>query len=600
MPRRSGLAGLVFDIDGTLLDSNELHARAWEEAFREFGKRIPVAKIRPHIGKGGDLLVPDLLNAAEMRDFGKKVQNARKALFRKKYLPRAHPFPGIRESFERLRERGIPIVLASSSNENEVAAFVEILDVEDLVDDTTSSSDAEFSKPVPEIFSAALDKIRAPKSRTAIVGDTPYDILRPIAPRRRSPRCAAGAFPKNRSRRRSGSSTTFPISRGGSKRSMSISAAERLDRMTDEAREVHRRAIIVDGHCDTPFRLKRHEIGLGDADPTAHVTLRSLEESGLTASFFAAYVPPYYAGRGSRAFADRMIDIIERETARYPERLLAASDTAAIRRAKESGRTAILIGIEGGHAIEDSIETLEHFAARGVRYLTLTHVNTNNWADSSTDDARHGGLSRFGREVVRAMNRLGVIVDISHVADTTFYHALETSSVPVIASHSSCRELTDHPRNLSDAMLRDLAQARGVCMINFYSAFINQKVADVVRAVSRSSGRKLPASGEELPDDRADWAAFREWYDSLDAPAARLDDVLDHIVHAAEVAGADSVGIGSDFDGVPALPEELSSIDALPLLTEAMLQRGFHADEVEKVLGGNFMRVFGEVEAGAR
>lgn len=382
---------------------------------------------------------------------------------------------------------------------------------------------------------------------------------------------------------------------------MTTSIGERLDRIPDETREIHGSAVIVDGHCDTPFRLKRHRLGIADPDRTAHVDLRMLLESGITASFFAAYVPPYYENRGAAAFADLMIDIIEREAGRHPRELLLGRAAGHIRDAKRSGRVALMIGIEGGHAIEDSIETLERFHDRGVRYLTLTHVNTNNWADSSTDVQRHGGLTPFGKDVVRAMNRLGMIVDISHVADTTFYAALETSSVPVIASHSSCRALTPHPRNLTDEMLRDLAQARGICMINFYAAFINHEVAAMLKAATpRGDARKKVGPNEEMPDDRTDWAGFCEWFESIGAPAATLDDVVDHIVHAAEVAGAESVGIGSDFDGVPALPLELGDARALPLLTDAMLRRGFHAKEVAAILGGNFMRVFDAVEAGKK
>ncbi|MFN2441449.1 MAG: dipeptidase [Thermoanaerobaculia bacterium] len=382
---------------------------------------------------------------------------------------------------------------------------------------------------------------------------------------------------------------------------MSISAAERMSQVRPETLEIHRRAIIVDGHCDTPYRLKRHQIGVADPDRSAQVTLESLVESGMTASFFAAYVPPFYADRGAAAFADTLIDIIQREASLHPTALLAGRSVSDIRRAKELGKVALMTGIEGGHAIEDSLEKLEAFYARGVRYMTLTHANTNNWADSSTDEPRHGGLSSFGREVVATMNRLGMMVDISHVADTTFYHSLETSSVPVIASHSSCRALTPHPRNLSDAMLRDLAQVGGVCMINFYSGFINRTVAEVVRgAVPRHDADQRPGPNEEIPDDREDWASFQAWYGSLACPEATLTDVLDHIVHAAEVAGVQTVGIGSDYDGVPALPAEIADIRTLPLLTEGLLDRGFHPGEVEAILGGNLMRVFGEVEKGRR
>ncbi|MEO8217143.1 MAG: dipeptidase [Acidobacteriota bacterium] len=364
---------------------------------------------------------------------------------------------------------------------------------------------------------------------------------------------------------------------------------------------VHQRSIIVDGHCDTPYRLKRRSSHIDEPDPTAQVSLQTLQESGITASFFAAYVPPFYAGRGAAKFAHSLIDIIETEVARNSGALELVTDSTGIRQVKARGEVGLMIGVEGGHAIEDSLEILSDLYGRGARYLTLTHVNTNNWADSSGGEARHGGLTSFGREVVSAMNRMGMIVDISHVADTTFYQALEASSVPVIASHSSCRKLASHPRNLTDDMLKDLASAGGVCMINFFSAFINDDAARaMLQAGKRSSGRKTASEFEELPDDRIDWDSFVTWFGALGAPSGTLDQVADHIVHAASVAGVQSVGIGSDFDGVPMLPEGLENASCLPFLTARLLERGFQAEEIELILGGNFMRVFESVERGKR
>lgn len=367
------------------------------------------------------------------------------------------------------------------------------------------------------------------------------------------------------------------------------------------AQEIHDKAIVVDGHCDTPYRLKRQGIGLADASSEAQVDLQRLLDSGITASFFVSYVPPFYENRGAADFARGLIELIYREVKRHPEALTLVTDCAGIRRAKQQDKVGILIGVEGGHAIEDSLEILEEFYESGARYLTLTHVNTNNWADSSGDEPRHNGLTDFGRQVVRTMNDLGMIVDISHVADTTFYHALVTSRAPVIASHSSCRALTRHPRNLTDSMLRDLAAAGGLCMINFYTAFVNDQVAQKLLAADPGPrGRAAPGEIEELPDDRLHWEDFRRWYEQQQMPPSTLDDVLDHIVHAAEVAGVDSVGIGSDFDGVPALPQGLTDIAHLPALTLRLLQRGFHEEEVEKILGGNFLRLFAAVEVAAR
>ena len=229
-------------------------------------------------------------------------------------------------------------------------------------------------------------------------------------------------------------------------------------------------------------------------------------------------------------------------------------------------------------------------------------MNTNNWCDSSGDGGRHGGLTDFGRTVVRTMNDLGMIVDISHVSDQAYYHVLETTRVPVVATHSSCRALCRHPRNMTDDMLRELARNGGVCMINFFSAFVNDDVAQVIMNAGKRPRKKDEMAGtggtEELPDDRVDWDSYLKWFQTLGCPTATLDEVADHIIHAATVAGPEHVGIGSDFDGVPALPVELQTAASLPRLTERLLQRNVSEDEIEKILGGNFMRVFESIEAG--
>ena len=360
---------------------------------------------------------------------------------------------------------------------------------------------------------------------------------------------------------------------------------------------VHRRAIIVDGHCDTPYRMLRHNVHLDEHDTEAQADLRSLLDGGVTASFFAAYVPPFYANRGALDFANRAIDLILAETARRPDVLVHSTDAAGIRAAKAAGKTAIMIGVEGGHAIEDSLDTLRALYDRGARYMTLTHVNTNNWCDSSGDAGRHGGLTDFGRDVVRTMNDLGMIVDVSHISDKAFYHVLETTRVPVVATHSSCRALCRHPRNMTDDMLRDLAKNGGVCMINFFSAFLRDDVAQVIMAAQK---RVRPPQGlggtEELPNDSTDWDEYLVWFNSLGCPTAELDDAADHIVHAAEVAGVEHVGIGSDFDGVPALPRGLQTAASLPALTARLLERGMSENDVEKILGANFLRVFEIIE----
>ena len=377
---------------------------------------------------------------------------------------------------------------------------------------------------------------------------------------------------------------------------MSISANEPV---TANAAEVHRRAIIVDGHCDTPYRLLRHNVHLDQHDTEAQLDLRTLQESGITASFFAAYVPGFYVGRGAAAFAYRLIELIKSETKRKPQMLRFCTDSAGIRQAKKDGRIGIMIGVEGGHAIEDSLDILRDFYAHGARYMTLTHVNTNNWCDSSGDAARHNGLTSFGRDVVKTMNDIGMIVDISHVSDKAYYDVLGTTRVPVVATHSSCRALCRHPRNMTDQMLRDLARNGGVCMINFFSAFVNDAVAEVVMHAQKRPRRTEDGGTEEMPNDATDWDSYLKWFNTLGCPKATLDDVIAHIMHAVEVAGIDHVGIGSDFDGVPALPDGLQTAAALPSITEKLMERGVSAAEVEKILGGNFMRVFAEIEKGA-
>jgi membrane dipeptidase len=364
--------------------------------------------------------------------------------------------------------------------------------------------------------------------------------------------------------------------------------------------DVHRRAIIIDGHCDTPYRLFRHNVHLDEHDPEAQADLKTLQESGITASFFVSYVPPAYANRGAANFARKLIDVIHGEASRRADAVSLVTDSAGIRAAKRDGKLALMIGVEGGHAIEDSLDILREFYDRGTRYMTLTHVNTNNWCDSSGDAERHGGLTDFGRTVVRTMNDLGMIVDVSHISDKAFFHVIETSRGPVVATHSSCRALCRHPRNMTDDMLRALAKNGGVCMINFFSAFISDAVAEVTMHAAKRDKMERPPSGtggtEEMPDDRTDWDAFLKWFESLGSPAATLDQVADHVFHAAEVAGIDHVGIGSDFDGVPALPNGLTDASMLPSLTACLLERGMSEGDVEKVLGGNFMRVFEEVE----
>ncbi len=326
------------------------------------------------------------------------------------------------------------------------------------------------------------------------------------------------------------------------------------DPLWARALALHFDALVMDGHIDTPSLMLDGGYALGDRHDaaTSHVDLPRMVEGGLDAPFFSIYVSRAYGERRDateRALA--MIDAVDEQVAALPGAEMARS-ADDVRRITRGGRKAILLGLEGGHALRGRVDILEALAARGVRYVTLTHSNTNSFADASTDSARWGGLNETGRELVRAMNRLGVVVDLSHVSDSTFYDALGVTTAPVMLSHSSAGALFAHPRNVSDDMLRALARNGGVVMINFYATY-------------------------------------------LGAGRVTVETVLDQIEHAARVAGVDHVGLGSDFDGVDRLPEGLEDATRLPWITYGLLRRGWAEADVRKVLGLNALRVLDAV-----
>ncbi|MCG3143976.1 MAG: hypothetical protein HONDAALG_01358 [Gammaproteobacteria bacterium] len=366
----------------------------------------------------------------------------------------------------------------------------------------------------------------------------------------------------------------------------SLFSTEESQPITDDAKlrersaKLHREAIVVDTHNDvtSPITDEGFDLGARDTSGKIQTDIPRMKEGGLGAEFFAIYVAAKYAKEGGAARrAMDMIDGVYEQARRHPESLEMAFTSNDIRRIHKSGRVAALMGIEGGHAIEDSLSALRQFYRLGVRYMTLTHTNTNNWADSAGGignpaEKRHGGLSDFGREVVREMNRMGMMVDISHVADDTFQDVIETSQAPVIASHSSCRALTNVPRNMTDDMLKALAKNRGVVMINFYNGFINTEYA--------KPGMPAPAK----PADKA-----------------TMEMLMQHFEHAIKVAGIDHVGIGSDFDGIDGLsPAGMEDVSKLPTITYELLKRGYSDADVKKVLGENLLRVMAEVEGVAR
>ncbi|WP_084696248.1 dipeptidase [Salisaeta longa] len=365
------------------------------------------------------------------------------------------------------------------------------------------------------------------------------------------------------------------------------------DSLWATALRIHYRALVLDGHLDTPTRMhdENYRFAQRHTAYRAHVDRPRMADGGLDAAFFAAYVAPYY-GNGARAVgrARAVLRTIKQQVRAVPTRAALATTAADVRRIARSGRTAVLLGLEGGHALAGSVDTLRAFARAGIRYVTLTHINTNGWADSAQDAPRHGGLNARGVRMVQAMNDLGVLVDLAHASDATFYDALRASRAPVLVSHSACRRLVPTARNVSDDQLRALARNGGVLMINFFDALVNPALTADVFAAARARLKRQGRSLAYLWD--AVYAIKRE----RNLPGATLRDVVDHIDHAVRVAGIDHVGLGSDFDGVFDLPRGLDDVTRLPWITYALLKRGYAARDIYKILGGNALRVLRQAE----
>jgi membrane dipeptidase len=367
-------------------------------------------------------------------------------------------------------------------------------------------------------------------------------------------------------------------------------------------------AIVVDTHEDVPERLGNKWVDIGIRQKTGHVDISRLIEGGVTNPFFAAYVPAEFAAKGGSAKkALELIELIHRLVESHPE-LVFADSPEAVRAAKKSHKIAVSIGIEGGHAIEDSLGALAAFYRLGVRYMTLTHTNTNHWADSSgsffqyTFDPKkyavHNGLTDFGREVVLEMNRLGMLVDVSHVSDKTAADAIAVSKAPVFASHSSCRALADMPRDVTDEEIRAVAAKGGVIMINFSSTFLDQKVVDDYKAKKAALAPRVAKLSEQFLDDpqKRD-AEIAKLVDAIVTVPAPWTEVVDHIEHVMKVGGPQAVGLGTDFDGMPNPPQGLEDVSKLPIVTEELLRRGHSESEVRGVLGENFLKFWERVEA---
>ncbi|HKP47633.1 MAG TPA: membrane dipeptidase, partial [Pyrinomonadaceae bacterium] len=331
-------------------------------------------------------------------------------------------------------------------------------------------------------------------------------------------------------------------------------------------------------------------------------SLERMKQGGLCAEFFSLYVRPWYVDHGGAARRTLdMIDSVYRAVERHPNELMLATSAADIRRAKKQKKIAALMGIEGGHAIEDSLATLREFHRLGVRYMTLTWNNTNDWADARGDN-KHNGLTGFGKDVVREMNRLGMLVDVSHVSDKTMSDALDVSTAPIIASHSSARALSNVPRNIPDELLKRIAKNGGVIQVNFYTYFLD---AATVGPQGEAREKKLKQQQDALNQKyKDDPERLAEESDKLEAanplPPFSISKLIDHIDHIVKVAGIDHVGLGADFDGAIDMPDDARDVSMLPNVTYELLKRGYSEKDIRKILGENFLRVFAQAEQVAR
>jgi membrane dipeptidase len=356
-----------------------------------------------------------------------------------------------------------------------------------------------------------------------------------------------------------------------------------------QARAIHAASIGVDSHIDTAQRILIENLDISKRQSTGHVDIPRLKEGGVRAPFFALWVPVYYKGSEAVRRTLQLHDAMLKVFAAHPGQIAQARNAAEIESVTKAGKIAAVLTLEGGHQIADDLAVLRMYQHLGIRSMTLTHFRNNNWADASTDKPAHNGLTAFGKDVVREMNRAGMIVDISHVSDKTFFDTLEVTTKPVIASHSSCRALSPVPRNMTDDMIKALGRNGGVISINFGEGFIHPKDAEALMRAVRSVGYSDPSLTGAALDEYA-----RKSHSTILKPTpvqAAVADVANHIEHAVKIAGIDHVGIGSDYDGISGPPNGLPDIGKMPLLTAELLKRGHSEDAIRKILGGNLMRV---------
>jgi membrane dipeptidase len=376
-----------------------------------------------------------------------------------------------------------------------------------------------------------------------------------------------------------------------------------LSKVSPEAWRIHRDAILIDGHNDLPYEMRlKSNLGFDEIDISKSVTnlqtdIPRLKLGGMGAQFWAAYVPARLMVTGGAARQTlEQIDFIHRMVARYPETFAFARSADEIRAIRKSGRIACLIGIEGGHSIENSLALLRMYHDLGVRYMTLTHSDSLAWADAATDKPKTtNGLADFGRDVVREMNRLGMLVDISHVSTNTMNAVLEITRAPIIASHSSAYAIAQHARNIPDDILERIKTNRGVVMVNFYSGFVVPEGARIMRDMFEV-GRELR---EKFPEEKDYSKAMNEWHKAHPMPSGTAKDIVDHIDHIVKIAGIDHVGLGSDYDGVSQVPTDLPDVSSYPVITQELLNRHYSQADIKKVLGENILRALAEAQKAA-
>jgi membrane dipeptidase len=379
----------------------------------------------------------------------------------------------------------------------------------------------------------------------------------------------------------------------------SSARAQSKDRALEHARKLLRSTPLIDGHNDLPWTIREAEKARDVAAydlrtrTTGHTDLSRLAQGQVGAQFWSIYIPGEIKDSGFAKVQLEEFDIARRVIARYPERLALALSADDIERNFKRGRVASLLGMEGGHAIENSLGALRSYYDLGARYLTLTHNVTLDWADAALDSTRHNGLTEFGREVVREMNRLGMLVDLSHVSPATMSDALDVTESPVIFSHSAARALTDHPRNVPDSILARLPRNGGVVMVTFVPAFVSPDVA-AWEAQAKEQGNAIK---EAVADSAEQKRRFDEWKALHPRPNATLKQVADHIEHVRKVAGTDHVGIGSDFDGIDTVPEGLEDVSKFPELFAELIRRGWSDADLKKLAGQNVLRALRGAEA---